>query len=174
MVQDRYPVSHCSCGDISRPFSALTDVSTCRLAPWCPGPQGTALMPPCCPCSVPWDLCRQLGELRAVRPSSQGAFLSWSPSFPGRLHLGLVLPAHKVAEDTPAPSVADISYFPLFLSFCPSRRPTPLSSGWVGKEGKKVGTFPFLQLNLGKRHPHLRGPGRSRCSSCCSYQWASG
>lgn len=39
MVQDRYPVSPRSRGDISRPFPALTDVSTCRLAPWCPGPR---------------------------------------------------------------------------------------------------------------------------------------
>lgn len=57
MVQDRYPVSHRSCGDISRPFPALTDVSTCHLAPWCLRPQGAAPTQPCCPCSVPWDLC---------------------------------------------------------------------------------------------------------------------
>lgn len=137
MVQDRYPVSHRSCGDISRPFPALTDVSTCRLAPWCPGPQGTAPTQPCCPCSVPWDLCRQQGQLRAVQPSSQGAFLSRIPSFPGRLQLGLVLPAHKVAEDTPAPSVADISYFP--LSAFPSLQPSSPFVLRLGGEGGKEG-----------------------------------
>lgn len=159
-----------------RHFQALPSIDRCQYLPPC---TLVSAAPGRCPHAALLSVlrplgsvCRQLGELRAVQSSSPGAFLSRIPSFPGRLQLGLGLPAHKVAEDTPAPSVADISYFP--LSVFPSSCLPPLSSGWVGKEGRKVGTFPFLQLNLGQCHPHLRGPGRSGCSSCSSYQWGSG
>lgn len=112
--------------------------------------------------SVPRPLgsvCQQLGELRAVQPSSQGAFLSWIPSFPGRLQLGLVLPAHKVAEDTPAPSVTDISYFP--LSVPPAVFPLCPRAVWGRREGGKEGwDVSIPSAEPGKLPPSPAGAGK--------------